>query len=323
MLTAPPEALLFAALVALVVDALAGEPRWLYRRLPHPVVAIGRLVGALEGRLWQPGQSSVLRCRRGAQLVTLTLTASLVVSLPFACLLWQGTVATVITGLAAGTLLAQRSLVDHVRAVAQGLDEDVETGRTAVAQIVGRDPQSLDASGVARAAIESAAENLSDGVVAPLCWLLLLGPLGLVGYKAINTMDSMVGYRSERYLAFGRTAARLDDRVNWLPARLTALLLLLVAGRLDARARLPREARKHRSPNAGWPEAAMAVALDVRLAGPRVYASGTVDDDWIGDGRAELGASDIRRAVGLLWRVWTVLALLVGGSAIAIALLVG
>jgi adenosylcobinamide-phosphate synthase len=165
---------------------------------------------------------------------------------------------------------------------------------------------------VARAAIESAAENQADGVIAPLFWLVLLGPLGLVAYKTVNTLDSMVGYRSARYVDFGRAAARLDDLVNYGPARLTALLFLLAALRPGLWSVVRREAPNHRSPNAGWPEAAMALLLDVRLAGPRIYASGTVDDDWIGTGSTAATPALVRRAVALLWRSWALASALLG-----------
>jgi len=316
VLLVPFDALLCAALTAVVVDALVGEPAGLYRRVPHPVVLTGRLIAALEHRWWTQGDGPAARRRAGRRLVAAVLAVSAVPGVALTAALWLGPAWWIAVGLLASSLIAQRSLVEHVSAVAAGLDAGLAAGRAAVSRIVGRDPQALDAAGVARAAIESAGENLSDGVTAPLFWWLVLGPLGLVVYKAINTLDSMVGYRSERYLDFGRAAARLDDAVNWLPARLTGAALLLVGGRATALARLAAEAAKHRSPNAGWPEAALALTLDVALAGPRVYPAGVVDDDWINPtGRRELRAADIRRAVGLLWRLW---ALVVGGLALAL-----
>ena len=313
MLIAPVDAVLASALVALLVDALVGEPARLYQHLPHPVVALGRLVTALEGRLWREGDGPAARRRAGRRLVAATLAVAAGVGLASTPLLWLGPPGVVVAGLLASTLVAQKSLVEHVGAVADGLERGLDEGRAAVSRIVGRDPNALDRAGVARAAIESAGENVADGVTAPLFWWLLLGPLGLVAYKAINTLDSMVGYRSARYADFGRAAARLDDAVNWLPARLTAALLLVAGGRPRALARLAREAAKHRSPNAGWPEAAVALTLDVALAGPRVYPAGVVEDDWINDGgRRELGPADIRAAIARLWRLWAlVVALLV------------
>ena len=203
------------------------------------------------------------------------------------------------------TLLAQRSLVDHVRAVAAGLRGGLADGRRAVALIVGRDPDRLDSAGVGRAAVESLAENLSDGVVAPLFWGVVAGLPGMLAYKAVNTLDSMVGHRSERYRDFGWASARFDDLVNLVPARLTGAALCLVGGSpLRSATTMLRDAPRHRSPNAGWPEAAMAAALRLRLAGPRVYAGRTVDDGWMGDGRAEVTPADIDRAIALAWRAW-------------------
>jgi adenosylcobinamide-phosphate synthase len=205
----------------------------------------------------------------------------------------------------AGALPAQRSLWTHVGAVADALERDgLAAGRLAVSQIVGRDPAVLDEAGVVRAAIESLAENFSDGVVAPLFWGAVAGLPGMAGYKAVNTADSMIGHRSARYAAFGWAAARLDDLVNLPASRLAALLLVLAAAITGADAEaawraVRRDARRHRSPNAGWPEAAMAGALGLRLAGPRVYAGEPVEDAWMGEGRAAAAVSDLRRALAL------------------------
>ncbi|TVQ29711.1 MAG: cobalamin biosynthesis protein CobD [Geminicoccaceae bacterium] len=300
----PLETVLALAVLALVIDALTGEPAWLYRRVPHPVVLLGRGITGLEGWLWRPDQPPAQRRRRGVLLVVAALLPALLLGAALGLVATAGPLGLVVTALACSTLVAQRSLVDHVRDVAKGLAQGLDAGRAAVARIVGRDPNQLDPSGVARAAIESAAENEADGVIAPLFWLLLLGPLGLLAYKTVNTLDSMVGYRSERYLHFGWASARLDDLINHLPARLTGLGLLLVAGRPALWLKVRQEAPKHRSPNAGWPEAAMALLLDVKLAGPRLYASGRVDDDWIGTGSKDAGPADIERAIALLWRLW-------------------
>ncbi len=206
----------------------------------------------------------------------------------------------------ASTLIAARSLYEHVTAVADALEAGgVEAGREAVAKIVGRDTGDLDEAGVARAAIESLAENFSDGVVAPCVWGLLLGLPGMAAYKATNTADSMIGHRTERHAAFGWAAAKLDDLLNLPASRLAALWLALAAAvRGDASvkaafATIRRDARKHRSPNAGWPEAAMAGALGLKLSGPRVYHGTETDDAWIGDGASEVTAADIRRALAL------------------------
>ena len=312
-----PTPLLAALAVALLADALLGEPAWLYRRLPHPVQAIGALVTALEARLLRPAAAAAQR-RAGILLLLLVLTVTAAIGWALAATLRAVPLGWVAEGLAMSTLLAQRSLVDHVRAVADGLRAGLAQGRAAVARIVGRDPERLDAPAVGRAAVESLAENLSDGVVAPLFWGLVAGLPGMLAYKAVNTLDSMVGHRNERYHAFGWASARFDDLVNLVPARLTGALLCLVGGapRRSLRAML-RDAPRHRSPNAGWPEAAMAGALGLRLAGPRVYGGRLVEDAWMGDGTPDAGPDAIDRAVTLAWRVWWLLlaAVLVAASA--------
>jgi adenosylcobinamide-phosphate synthase len=311
MLLEPPAWLVPALLVALAADALMGEPAWLYRRLPHPVVLIGRVVARLEGRLLDPAAADGRKRRMGVVLLVLVAGGAAALG----AILHAGLAALprggwVVEGLLASTLLAQRSLAQHVTAVADGLERGLAPGQQAVALIVGRDPERLDAGGVGRAAVESLAENLSDGVIAPLFWAAVAGLPGLIAYKAINTLDSMVGHKSERYRAFGWASARLDDLVNLAPARLTGLLLCL-AGALRRDAGLGtsipvmrRDAPRHRSPNAGWPEAAMAAVLGLRLAGPRAYGGVVVADGWMGHGRAEVGAHDIRRAVALAWTAW-------------------
>jgi len=203
-------------------------------------------------------------------------------------------------------LVAQRSLFDHVAAVARALHRGgLAGGREAVRHIVGRDPMSLDMHGVARAAIESLAENFSDGVVAPVFWFLLFGLPGLFAYKMANTLDSMIGHRTPRYRSFGWAAARLDDVLNTVPAPLSGFLLVTAAvftkrGRPGhALSIMLRDGRKHHSPNAGWPESAMAGALDLALAGPRRYPEGLVADPWLGDGSARAATSDVTRALQL------------------------
>lgn len=258
-------------------------------------------------------------------LLGVTLAASL--ALVTLCRL-AGPLALLPLTLLASSLLAQRSLHEHVARVAEGLEQGGLTGgRKAVSMIVGRDPESLDEAGVARAAIESLSENFSDGIVAPAFWLGVGGLPGGAFYKAINTADSMIGHKSPRHLAFGWAAARLDDLVNLPASRLTALLLTASAAfdrQADAGAAwraVRRDAGRHRSPNAGWPEAAMAGALGLRLAGPRVYGAVRVEDGWMGDGRAEANAADIRRALILYRRACLLLWGLAGiGSAAALAL---
>jgi adenosylcobinamide-phosphate synthase len=297
------------ALIALLIEAATGYPDALFRRIGHPVTWIGVLIARCE-RAWNQTELSQAQ-RRLLGVCTLIVVAAAValagwlLAELFAQIL-PSTIALFATALAASTLLAQRSLYHHVLAVADALERDgLNAGRVAVSQIVGRDTCALDAAGVGRAAIESLAENFSDGVVAPLFWLAALGLPGAATYKAVNTADSMIGHKSERYLAFGWAAARLDDLVNLPASRLSGIWLVLAAALLpafsarEAAAAVRRDARHHRSPNAGWPEAAMAGALGIRLAGPRTYASERVDDAWMGDGRTEASVSDIRRALKL------------------------
>lgn len=304
------------AVVALLADALLGEPAWLYRRLPHPVRLIGNGIAWLEGQLLDPAMPDRRKCRAGVLLLVTVATTSAAIGLALHAALAELTAGWLVEGLLMSTLLAQRSLAQHVVAVADGLSRGLDEGRRAVAMIVGRDPDRLDEAGVGRGAIESLAENLSDGVVAPLFWALLAGLPGILAYKAINTLDSMVGHRSERYLEFGWASARCDDLVNLAPARLTGALLCLVGARKSGWSVMRRDAGRHRSPNAGWPEAAMAAALGVRLAGPRVYGGVTVPDAWMGDGRPDVTPADIRRGVALAWRVWWLLTLPIAVAAL-------
>ena len=291
---------LLLLIAALLLDALIGDPVWLYRRIPHPVALVGRLIATLERRLNRDRWSDDVR--RGLGVLAVALVVSLAAGIGALAALAPG--AWVITLLLLTVLLAQRSLADHVAAVARALERDgLDAARHAVSRIVGRDPLSLDEAGVARAAIESLAENFSDAVVAPALWFVLLGLPGICAYKAINTLDSMIGHRSPRYRQFGWAAARLDDLANLLPARLSAALLALAALVLPgasvgaAAAAGLRDARRHRSPKAGWPEAAMAGALGLALAGPRRYGGEVVADAWMGAGRREATAADIRRAL--------------------------
>ena len=313
-------------LAALLIEAALGYPSRLYAWIAHPVTWIGALIGRLDRRFNREGADFAIRRLAGigalALLLLVVLAASL--ALQWLCRL-AGPAGLLPLALLASTLLAQRSLHDHVAAVAEGLERGgIAGGRRAVAMIVGRDPDSLDEAGVARAAIESLSENFSDGVVAPAFWLGAAGLPGIALYKAINTADSMIGHRSPRHLAFGWAAARLDDLVNLPASRLTALLLTASAA-LDRQAdaggawrAVRRDARRHRSPNAGWPEAAMAGALGLKLAGPRVYGAVRVEDGWMGDGRAEATAADIRRALALYRRACLLLWGLAGvGTAVA------
>lgn len=300
-----PAVILAVLLLAMAVDLLLGDPRWLYRLLPHPVVLLGRLIAVLDRAL---NRQSLPRGRR---LLLGLLCTGLVVAFAGGLgvllhhLLGGLPYGWVLEGVLASSLLAFRGLYDAVRRVARGLAESLEAGRAAVAHIVGRDPASLDAAGVGRAAAESAAENFSDGFVAPVFWFLLLGLPGLLAYKAVNTLDSMIGHRNARYEAFGKAAARLDDAVNFLPARLAGLLIVLAALLLPGASAggawraLRRDAPHHRSPNAGWQEAALAGALGLALAGPRQYGGQVVEDHWMGDGRREVTAQDLGRVLDL------------------------
>jgi adenosylcobinamide-phosphate synthase len=311
---------LLLALIALGVDAVIGDPARLYRMVPHPVTLIGVMIGALERRLNADGTPESSRFWLGLATTAIVVSIAAVVAWGIVWAIARVPGGWIIEALLASTLIAFRGLYDAVGAVARGLDESLAAGRGAVAHIVGRDPEQLDEAGVARAAVESLAENFSDGVVAPLFWYVILGLPGLAAYKAINTLDSMIGYRDARYLWFGRAAAKLDDAVNWLPARLAGVILCLASGRRAAVAFriIARDANHHRSPNAGWPEAAVAGALGLALAGPRHYASGTVEDDWVGDGRRDAGAGDIRRARHLYLWAGVVLAALAGVLAVII-----
>ncbi|HEY5795534.1 MAG TPA: adenosylcobinamide-phosphate synthase CbiB [Bosea sp. (in: a-proteobacteria)] len=301
-----PDTLLLL-LAALVVEAAAGYPQRLYALIGHPVTWLGALISWLDRGLNREGASFATRKAAGIVALLILLAVTLTVALALTALCRAiGPLGLLPLALLASTLLAQRSLHEHVAAVAEGLERGgLGEGRKAVAMIVGRNPESLDEAGVSRAAIESLSENFSDGVVAPAFWLGLAGLPGIIIYKAVNTADSMIGHRTPRHLAFGWASARLDDLVNLPASRLTALLLIAAAAldrEADAASALQavrRDAGKHKSPNAGWPEAAMAGALGLRLAGPRVYGEVVVEDGWMGDGRAEATAADIRRALRL------------------------
>lgn len=293
---------------ALLADAGLGELSLLYRRVPHPVVVIGRAIAWADRRLNRPQRSAASRRVRGVLVVILLCAAAWAIGAVLQKLAMQAPWGWMPELLLLVSLIAQRSLYDHVKAVADGLRADgLEGGRAAVAMIVGRDPDQLDSAGVCRAAVESCAENFSDGVVAPVFWYVVAGLPGILVYKTVNTLDSMIGHRSETYRAFGWAAARLDDVLNLIPARLSGLLLVaaaVIVRGADPRAALRtmvRDAGKHRSPNAGWPEAAMAGALGLKLAGPRRYPGYMVEDEWIGSGRAEATEADIRRSLTMLW----------------------
>ncbi len=297
------------ALAAALLDVTVGYPQAVYRAIGHPVTWMGAFVAALESRLNRPTLAFEVGRASGVFALALYLGAVGVVAGLVSSLAPSGVVGFAALALLASSLPAQQSLDRHVLAVARGLEQGgLAAGRSAVAKIVGRNPETLDEAGVARAALESLAENFSDGVVAPLFWIALGGLTGGALYKAVNTADSMIGHKTERFFAFGWATARLDDLVNLPASRLAALWLVAAAAVMpDASAReawltVARDAGRHRSPNAGWPEAAMAGALGVRLAGPRVYGRTRVDDPFMGDGCAVATASDIRRGVALYRR---------------------
>ncbi|MBC7953705.1 MAG: cobalamin biosynthesis protein [Rhodospirillaceae bacterium] len=300
-----PDAL-FMLFMAIAVDAVLGDMPWLFRRLPHPVVVIGRMIGRLDKRLNKPTLPEPDRKLRGVVLVGLMVTFALAVGGAIAFVSRAVPHVWLLEVLVAAILIAQRGLFEHVDDVARALQHNgLEAGRYAVSRIVGRDPQSLDEHAVARAAIESLAENFADAVVAPVFWYALLGLPGLLLYKTVNTLDSMVGYRNDKYRAFGWASARLDDWLNLIPARLAGLILSFAAlfatkGRpWRALCTMVTDSRHHKSPNSGWPEAAMAGALDLALGGPRKYPGLVVDEKWIGAGRARAEVADIDRALHL------------------------
>lgn len=283
---------------AMALDAVSGEPRWLWQRLPHPAVLMGRAIDALDIR-WNAGPA---RRAKGIAAVVLLGAGALCIG---ALIARMGPVAVII---ASAILIAQKSLCDHVKAVATALRGNVAEGRDAVAMIVGRDTRDMDTPDIARAAIESAAENFSDGVVAPLFWLAIGGLPGLLFYKTINTADSMIGHRTARHAEFGWAAARLDDLLNLVPARAAAMLIALLARPRPAWSQIAVEARQHRSPNAGWPEAAMARNIGVALSGPRSYHGQMQNHPFVNaGGLRHSGAAQIDAAVAVLWRAWAVM----------------
>ena len=284
-------------LAALALDALAGEPDPVWRRIRHPVRAMGDLIGWADERFNQGRR----RRAKGAACALLGCALMAVAGAVVAVVPDMG----LLEILVAAAILCQKSLVEHVRAVADGLRYGLPEGRAAVGRIVGRDVRQLDAAAVGRAAIESTAESFSDGVVAPAFWYLLLGLPGLLAYKFVNTADSMVGYRNERHGEFGWAAARLDDVMSFVPARIAALLIAAAASCWKAVSVARADAPKHRSPNAGWPEAALAAVLGVALAGPRTYSGVETDFAFVNPGgRLAVSPADIDRAIAALWRSW-------------------
>jgi adenosylcobinamide-phosphate synthase len=288
--------------LAMILDAIMGEPKWLWDKLPHPAVLMGRALKYCDARFNTGHQK---RSNGVLVLVGLVLAAGIA---GYLISLFGG----IVTIIVAAILLAQKSLVQHVGNVGRGLRMSLAEGRRQVAMIVGRDTRDMDQSAVARGAIESAAENLSDGVIAPAFWFLIGGLPGLLIYKIVNTADSMIGYRTEQHEEFGWAAARFDDLLNLIPARLTAVLIALPAGVIDQMKPIQQDAKRHRSPNAGWPESAMARALNIALAGPRSYGGALQDFPWVNaNGNHHPNATTIDAACAMLWKAWAVLLMVV------------
>lgn len=280
---------------AMLLDALFGEPRFLWDRLPHPAVLMGRLVAFLD-RTLNTGND---RKSKGVLALAILCFSAAVLGSVLSQLGW------VIEIIIAAILLAQKSLVDHVKAVATGLRISIAQGRFAVSMIVSRDTKNMTESQIARSAIESAAENFSDGVIAPAFWFLIGGLPAMLIYKFVNTADSMIGYKTKKYLEFGWASARFDDVLNWVPARISMLLIVAFAKQPINLKAIISEAKQHKSPNAGWPEAAMARAIDVALAGPRSYDGKLQQLPWVnGTGRQNITANDVDSATRILWRAW-------------------
>ena len=305
------------AALALLVERLFGYPKAIHRQIGHPVEWIGTLLSRLEVALYDSDAEPLQARLRGvATLVALLI----IVAIPAALIsTFLSTIrfGWIIEALLATTLIAQYSLHEHVSAVGKGLDISLSEGRKAVSMIVGRDPAQLDESGIVKAALESLAENTSDGIVAPVLWYALLGLPGIVMYKAINTADSMIGHKSERYVYFGWAAARLDDLVNLPASRLSGLLFAGAAAWTDrergkiAFQAMWRDAPKHNSPNAGWPESALAASLGVKFGGPRRYEGHLVNLPWMGEGRETLNRDDIRKGLRFYGTAMTFLLCLV------------
>ena len=302
-------------LLALGLDALVGDPDWLWRRVPHPVVLFGGMIERLDRR-WNTNTAPKVLERRGlvviASLLAFVVGMGAVLTIALDSVGWVG---GVLEAIVAAVLLAQRSLAEHVARVAEALElEGLHAGRKAVSMIVGRDVSQLDEGGVSRAAIESLAENFSDGVIAPVFWYALLGLPGLFAYKLVNTADSMIGHMNERYRYFGRASARIDDAMNWVPARLSALFIALAQPGSFARTMhiVRCDAPRHRSPNAGWPEAAMAAVSGTALGGPRAYGVRTLSEPiFNAAGCRSLTAKDIRACLRVFWSACAIQAFLV------------
>lgn len=293
-------------LIALIIDAIMGDPDWLWRHLPHPVVWFGGIINFLDRTLNSKNHSFVNKLR-GILAVVMLLILAVCAGMIIHWFSQNFFVGAVLQTLLVAILLAQKSLIIHIKRVMNALEQpELAAARKSVSMIVGRNPEQLDRAGISRAAIESGAENLSDGIIAPAFWFVVAGFPGLLIYKLINTADSMIGHKNETYSAFGWATARLDDVLNLIPARLTGLLFTLVSPLVGGSIKttfsgMMREAGWHRSPNAGWPETAMAYALNISLAGPRSYGTEQVDAPWFNDaGEKQTDQHDIKRSLKLL-----------------------
>ena len=315
---------------ATLLDRLVGDPDAVWHRVPHPVVLIGRVIDFFDERMNDAAVSSAMRRRNGLLFLVGLVAASLVVGLGLSAFLALfGPIGFVAEIAVLSVFLAQKSLIDHVKAVGIALAEQgLAGGRAEVAKIVGRDVSVLSEAGVSRAAIESLAENASDGIVAPFFWYLVLGLPGVLAYKAVNTADSMIGHLNDDYRDYGWASAKFDDLLNWAPSRITAWLLLRIGirngdDRQQAMADVRHDASLHRSPNAGWPEAATAISLGIALGGPRRYGDLIVDAPYLNPGgRKEAGRADIDAALHVTRRLFNRL-LWLSGALAAIALLLG
>lgn len=291
-------------LAALILDAIFGEPQWLWAGRPHPVSLMGQAIDWLDGRL-NKGDN-----RRNAGI--LAVVALVAGSCVIGQLIYYIPDLGLLEAIGAAILISHKSLMEHVSAVSTALRNGLKHGRNAVSMIVGRDPDAMEEADVARAAIESAAENFSDGVIAPAFWFLLFGLPGILVYKVVNTADNMIGHMNDKYREFGWAAAKLDDLMNWIPARLTGGLICLAFASRRAWDVMIADAPSQRSPNAGWPEAALAGALNFALSGPRSYFGKTEDVEWLNDaGEKQLGPPEIEEAVNALWRTWFVVTAIV------------
>ncbi|RCL89770.1 adenosylcobinamide-phosphate synthase CbiB [Hyphomonas sp.] len=285
------------------LEATIGWPQQLFRRIGHPVTWLGGAIGTADQMLNRPDWSHGVRYLMGGFASAVLVLSVAALAHAISSLLPPTLVGTVLEAAIASSLIASRSLHSHVADVAKPLTTgDISGARQAVSLIVGRDPAQLEEDGIARAALESLAENMSDGVIAPVFWGLVFGLPGIAAYKAINTLDSMIGHRSDRHYAFGGFAARLDDAANFLPARLTGLLLAFTSLKGQAWRVMLRDARRHRSTNAGWPEAAMAGALGIRLSGPRAYEGRTTSQPWLNGGARDPARGDVLRGLALYRR---------------------